>query len=117
LLVALFLILDFAALWWLPNIAAAVQSASAHWPLLGRPSLSHRELVLYRRLAAMYPDHLIFTHVSLSELMGGMHEGSRVTADFVVCRQDLSIVSVIVKVPAGPIPSGAQLREILANPQ
>jgi len=105
LLVPALLILGFLAIWWLPQITANVGSASMHWSLIGRPTLTDRELILHRRLATMYPDYVIFTQVPLSQLMEilpATKERSpnpdrlnQVVADFVLCRRDFSIVAVI----------------------
>jgi hypothetical protein len=105
LLVPALLILGFLAIWWLPQIAANVGSAGMQWSLIGRPTLTDRELILHRRLATMYPDHVIFTQVPLSQLMDilpatkerspTLDHLSQFVADFVLCRRDFSIVAVI----------------------
>lgn len=104
-LVPALLILGFLAIWWLPQIAANAGSAGMHWPLIGRPALTDRELILHRRLATMYPDHVIFTQVPLSQLMDFLPATeerlpnpdrlNQFVADFVLCRRDFSIVAVI----------------------
>jgi hypothetical protein len=104
-LVPALLILGFLAIWWLPQIAANVGSAGTQWSLIGRPTLTDRELILQRRLATMYPDHVIFTQVPLSRLtdiLPAAKERSpnsdrlnQFVADFVLCRRDFSIVAVI----------------------
>ncbi len=137
------LILGLLAIWLLPDFAA---DAGA-----GR-RLSGRERILCRRLAAMYPDHLILTHLapaaltdlipSLADQQSIRRQLERRTADFVLCRSDLSIVAVIelddagrpaphgreaagrpanapqaglrlVRIGNGPLPSLAELRQIL----
>jgi hypothetical protein len=105
LLVPALLILAFLAIWWLPQIAANVGSAGMPWSLIGRPALTDREQILQRRLATMYPDHVIFTQVPLSQLMDilpatkerspNLDRLNTFVADFVLCRRDFSIVAVI----------------------
>jgi hypothetical protein len=75
------------------------------WPLSARNLLSKREQLLYRRLVALYPDHKILVQVALSQLINvdRNHPASesirarykQLVADFVLCRADLSVVTVI----------------------
>jgi hypothetical protein len=99
------LLLGFVAFWLLPEFAAAVTTGDIPFSLFNRPSLTGRRQILYRRLAVMYPKHVIFTQVALSQLTDiipgapeylslGTHLKGRV-ADFVLCRRDFSIVAVI----------------------
>jgi hypothetical protein len=105
LLVPALLILGFLAIWWLPQIAANVGSTGTQWWLIGRPILTDRELILHRRLATMFPDHVIFTQLPLSRLMdiipatkgrsSNPDRFNQFVADFVLCRRDFSVVAVI----------------------
>jgi hypothetical protein len=75
------------------------------WPLSARSLLSKREQLLYRRLVDLYPDHKILVQVALSQLINvdrthPERESIRarykqLVADFVLCRPDLSVVTVI----------------------
>lgn len=74
------------------------------WPFYARKPLSQPEQVLYFRLARALPDHIVLAQVQLSRLIG-VRKGSnslawsnrinRMSADFVVCEKDWSIVAVI----------------------
>lgn len=74
------------------------------WPFYARKPLSQPEQVLYFRLARALPDHIVLAQVQLSRLIG-VRKGSnslawsnrinRLSADFVVCEKDWSIVAVI----------------------
>ena len=123
------------------------------WPLSARSLLSKREQLLYRRLVYLYPDHKILVQVALSQLINvdRNHPESesirarykQLVADFVLCRPDLSVVTVIelddrthawpkrkaadarknkaladagirlVRVPAGRLPSPDTLRALV----
>ena len=77
----------------------------APWPVAARNLLTAREQSLYQRLSSLYPKHLIFVQVALSQLIDvdrnyPESESVRarykhVVADFVLCRADLSVVAVI----------------------
>ncbi len=143
-LLPILLILGVLAIWLMPEFAADAGAG---------PRLTGRERILCRRLAAIYPDHLILTHLApsaLTDLIPSPAEQQvlrrqleRREADFVLCRSDLTIVAVIelddssrpppqgqeaaerhanapeaaglrvVRIGTGPIPSLAELRQIL----
>jgi hypothetical protein len=75
------------------------------WPVSARNLLSKREQSFYQTLLSLYPDYKIFVQVALSQLIGidrnHPESGSiralykQLVADFVVCRSDLSVVTVI----------------------
>jgi hypothetical protein len=75
------------------------------WPLSARNLLSKREQSLYQRLVNLYPDHKILVQVALSQLINvdRNHPESesirarykQLVADFVLCRPDLSVVTII----------------------
>jgi len=111
------LILGLLAIWLLPHFDAGAGAG-------GR--LTGRERILCRRLAAMYPDHLILTHLapaaltdllpSLADQQSIRRQLERRTADFVLCRSDLSIVAVIeLDDSRGPTPHGRDAAELQAN--
>jgi very-short-patch-repair endonuclease len=74
------------------------------WPFYAKKPLSQPEQVLYFRLVQALPDHIILAQVQLSRLLG-VKKGNnfqawsnrinRMSADFVVCNKDSSIVAVI----------------------
>ena len=74
------------------------------WPFYAKNPLSVAEQVLYFRLLQALPGHIVLAQVQLSCLLGVMkghnyqswlNRISRMSADFVVCLKDGSIVAVI----------------------
>lgn len=74
------------------------------WPFYAKKPLSNPEQVLYFRLVQALPDHIILAQVQLSRLLGvkkghnyqaWLNRINRMSADFVVCKKDSSIVAVI----------------------
>ena len=74
------------------------------WPFYAKKPLSQPEQVLYFRLTQALPEHIILAQVQLSQLLGvkkgNNHQSwlnriNRMSADFVVCRKDSTIVAVI----------------------
>lgn len=74
------------------------------WPFYAKKPLSQPEQVLYFRLIQALPEHIILAQVQLSRLLG-VKKGNnyqawsnrinRMSADFVVCNKDSSVVAVI----------------------
>ncbi len=100
-LVLVFLVLAAFAL------AAKARQAprkEAPWPFYAKKPLSAPEQVLYFRLCKALPDHIVLAQVGLSRLLG-VRKGhdfnewfnriNRMSADFVVCAKDASILAVI----------------------
>ncbi len=125
----------------------------APWPLAARNLLTERERSFYQCLLGLYPEHKIFVQVALSQLIAVSRDHperysirnrySQLVADFVLCRSDLSIVTVIelddrshfwpkrqradarknkaladagirlVRIPAGALPSEDTLRGLI----
>lgn len=76
----------------------------APWPFYAKKPLSNPEQVLYFRLCKALPDHIVLAQVSLSRMLGvnkGNNFGewfnriNRMSADFVLCSKDSTIVAVI----------------------
>ena len=74
------------------------------WPFYTKKPLSQPEQVLYFRLVQALPEHIILAQVQLSRLLGvkkgnnyqaWFNRINRMSADFVVCNKDSSIVAVI----------------------
>ncbi|MFZ2541603.1 MAG: DUF2726 domain-containing protein [Gallionella sp.] len=74
------------------------------WPYYAKKPLSQPEQVLYFRLVQALPEHIILAQVQLSRLLGvkkgnnyqaWFNRINRMSADFVVCNKDSSIVAVI----------------------
>lgn len=74
------------------------------WPFYAKKPLSQPEQVLYFRLIQALPEHIILAQVQLSRFLG-VKKGNnyqawsnrinRMSADFVVCNKDSSLVAVI----------------------
>jgi hypothetical protein len=74
------------------------------WPFYAKKPLSNPEQVLYFRLVETLPDHIVLAQVQLSRLLG-VKKGhnvqswnnriNRMSADFVVCAKDASILAVV----------------------
>jgi very-short-patch-repair endonuclease len=74
------------------------------WPFYAKKPLSQPEQILYFRLVQALPAHIILAQVQLSRLLGvkkgnnyqaWFNRINRMSADFVVCNKDSSIVAVI----------------------
>jgi very-short-patch-repair endonuclease len=75
------------------------------WPLYARRLLGEREQVLFWRLAAAFPNHVVLAQVSLSQLLGVKKHASnrqaisnryrQLTADFVICKRSFEPIGVI----------------------
>jgi very-short-patch-repair endonuclease len=87
-------------------IKAKSQAGSGNevWPFYAKKPLSQPEQVLYFRLIEALPEHIILAQVQLSRLLGvkkgnnyqsWLNRINRMSADFVVCTKDASIVAVI----------------------
>ncbi|MEW9900822.1 DUF2726 domain-containing protein [Chitinivorax sp. PXF-14] len=74
------------------------------WPFYAKKVMSGPEQVLYFRLTEALPDHIVLAQVQLSRLLG-VRKGhkamewnnriNRMSADFVVCRRDASVLCVV----------------------
>lgn len=83
---------------------ASDNSPEKAWPYYAKPPLTQPEQVLYFRLLKALPDHIILAQVQLSRFLG-VKKGNdyqswsnrinRMSADFVVCNKDSSVVAVI----------------------
>jgi very-short-patch-repair endonuclease len=87
-------------------LAAKLQrrEPSGEWPYYAKKPLSAVEQVLYFRLVRALPDKIILAQVGLSRLLGvkrgnnyaaWFNRISRMSADFVVCAKDSTILAVI----------------------
>lgn len=78
--------------------------SSDYWPFYAKKPLSAPEQILYFRLIEALPEHIVLAQVQLSRFLG-VKKGhnyqswanriNRMSADFVVCNKDSSIVAVI----------------------
>ncbi len=83
---------------------AETDSDSGEWPFYPRKPLSAPEQVLYFRLIKALPEHIVLGQVQLSRLLGvkkgnntqaWLNRINRMSADFVVCNKDSTVVAVI----------------------
>jgi very-short-patch-repair endonuclease len=74
------------------------------WPFYARRLLSQPEQVLYFRLINSLPDYIIFAQVQLSRFLGVKSGNNfqswnnrinRMSADFLICNKDASIVAAV----------------------
>jgi very-short-patch-repair endonuclease len=74
------------------------------WPFYAKKPLSQPEQILYFRLVQALPAHIVLAQVQLSRLLGvkkgnnyqaWFNRINRMSADFVVCNKDSSIVAII----------------------
>ena len=74
------------------------------WPFYSKKLLSSPEQVLYHRLVKALPEYEIFAQVQLSRMLGikkgapyrsWLNRIDRLSADFVICRKDSSVIAVV----------------------
>lgn len=105
-LIVLLLIVVVAVVVFLAYLKAKGQGGISDqaWPFYAKKPLSQPEQVLYFRLVQALPEHIILAQVQLSRLLGvkkgnnyqaWFNRINRMSADFVVCNKDSSIVAVI----------------------
>lgn len=79
-------------------------SGEEEWPFYARKPLSVPEQVLYFRLKKALPEHIVLAQVALSRMLGvkkgnnfqaWFNRINRMSADFVVCLKDATVVAVI----------------------
>lgn len=89
-------------------------SESGPWPYYAKRPLSQPEQILHFRLANALPEHMILAQVQLSRMLGvkkgnnyqaWLNRINRMSADFVVCAKDSSILAVIETMPPTTTPS------------
>lgn len=77
---------------------------SQPWPFFPKRPLTEEEQALYHSLVKALPEHVILAQVQLSQLLGvrkghNIHEWynriNRLSADFVVCGKDATVIAVI----------------------
>ena len=87
-----------------PNSKSQKNSDAEIWPFYAKKPLSLPKQVLYFRLIQALPNHIILAQVQLSQLLGvkkgynyqsWLNRINRMSADFVVCNKDASIVAII----------------------
>jgi len=98
-----FFLLAFVTLFAIKKLAAR-GTPVGDWPLYAKRPLTQPEQVLYHRLIAALPDHIVLAQVQLSRVLG-VKKGfnfnewnnriNRLSYDFVVCQKDASILAAI----------------------
>lgn len=98
-----FFLLAFVALFAIKKLAAR-ETSVGDWPLYAKKPLTQPEQILYHRLIAALPDHIVLAQVQLSRVLG-VKKGfnfnewnnriNRLSYDFVVCLKDASVVAAI----------------------
>lgn len=85
-------------------VKKGADASDTPWPFYAKKPLSNPEQVLYFRLCQALPEHIVLAQVGLSRILGvkkGNNFGvwfnriNRMSADFVLCSKDASIVAVI----------------------
>lgn len=102
-LILLVAVIAFAFLAFI-KLKSQKNSSKEIWPFYAKKPLSQPEQVLYFRLIQALPEHIILAQVQLSQLLGvkkgnnyqsWLNRINRMSADFVVCKKDSTIVAVI----------------------
>jgi very-short-patch-repair endonuclease len=104
LLVLVVIVVVAVALFVAAKVKSSTGSETGEWPFYAKKPLSSPEQALYFRLSNSLPEHIVLAQVALSRLLG-VKKGNnyrawanrinRMSADFVVCSKDSSIVAVI----------------------
>jgi len=104
LLVAILIVVVVAAFVLVAVAKPGSGDANDKWPFYARKPLSLPEQVLYFRLCKALPVHIVLAQVGLSRLLGvkkgNNHQAwnnriNRMSADFVVCSKDSTVLAVI----------------------
>ncbi|MFQ6333510.1 DUF2726 domain-containing protein [Methylophilus sp. 3sh_L] len=100
----LVLVAIIAIVGWLKTTFQVNSNEHDIWPFYAKRPLSQPEQILYFRLIEALPDHIILAQVQLSRFLG-VKKGhnyqswsnriNRMSADFVICKKDASVVAVI----------------------
>ena len=104
-LAAFLLLVTFAVVSEVRKRAAKAEAEDdTPWPFYSKRPLSVPEQVLYHRLVAALPEHIVLAQVQLSRVMGvkkgfnargWLNRINRMSFDFVVCLKDASVVAAI----------------------
>lgn len=97
--------LALAILYMLSEVANTKSRASAgKWPFYAKKPLTSPEQVLFHRLLAALPNHIVLAQVQVSRVLG-VKRGhnfaqwnnriNRLSYDFVVCAKDSTVIAVI----------------------
>lgn len=91
----------------IPLLVATLRKSAkekGEWPFYAKKAMTEAEQKLYFRLCKALPAHLVLPQVGLSRILG-VKKGykfqewhnriNRMSADFVICRKDASVLAVI----------------------
>lgn len=104
LLIALALLAVIAIIFAKLKQRSGLDTGDVAWPFYAKKPLTQPEQVLYHRLVAALPDHIVLAQVQLSRILGvkqgnNFHEWNnrinRMSLDFVVCGKDANIIAAI----------------------
>jgi very-short-patch-repair endonuclease len=96
-----FLVLSFAVL---KKLGLLRPTQAGPWPFYAKRPLTQPEQVLYHRLIAALPEHIVLAQVQVSRVLGvkkgfNFYEWNnrinRLSYDFVVCKKDSTVLAVI----------------------
>ncbi len=103
-LLVVLMVVVFIAILFLKSKSAGSSRPNEIWPFYAKKALTQPEQILYFRLIEALPGHIILAQVQLSRFLG-VKKGNnyqswtnrinRMSADFVVCNKDSSVVAVI----------------------
>lgn len=104
LVLMVFIVIVISIIFLLKNKTQRTTEASELWPFYAKKPLTQPEQILYFRLIEALPAHIILAQVQLSRFLG-VKKGNnyqswtnrinRMSADFVICNKDSSIVAVV----------------------
>lgn len=96
--------LVLAALVYLKKRGASADGSSSPWPFYVKKPLTQPEQVLFHRLVAALPDHIVLAQVQVSRVLG-VKKGfsfnewnnriNRLSYDFVICAKDSTVVAAV----------------------
>lgn len=102
--ITLLLLVVIGILFFLKSRTASPVSEEGPWPFYARRLMSAPEQVLYFRLVEALPDRVVLAQVQLSRILGvqkganqqsWLNRISRMSADFVICTRDATVVAVV----------------------
>jgi hypothetical protein len=102
LFIVLLAVVVLVVLAWLKRRGAP--AADAPWPFYAKKPLTAPEQVLFHRMVAALPEHIVLAQVQLSRVLG-VRKGfsfnewnnriNRLTYDFLVCAKDASVIAAV----------------------
>ena len=87
-----------------PRAKKKIYELDKPWPVVARPALTGPEQLVYTRLSEALPEHIVLAQVQLNQIIRpkAMRDDralrwryDRLTADFVICNKDFTVLAVI----------------------